>query len=89
MPDKNGSHKGLEEYLESNRSVGNNKSLSYSKQVVPYKLKWRYNDDRRLHKIPKWVSLKNLACILMKYELWPLGYLSVTEIPISHPTSFQ
>lgn len=65
-PIKNGTHKGADECWAGNRTDSSSEPLSYSKQVMSYKPKWRYNPDRRLYKIPERVSVRNSAYILIR-----------------------
>lgn len=65
---KKGTHKGADEYLAWNGADSSSEPLSYSKQVMSYKPKRRYNPDRRLYKIPERVSLRNSAYILIRCE---------------------
>lgn len=64
---KNGIHKKADKYWAWNRT-DSSEPLSYSKQAMSYKLKPRYNPDRRLYKIFEWVSVRNSAYILIRYK---------------------
>lgn len=62
---KNGIRKEADKYWPWNRT-DSSEPLSYSKHAMSYKLKPRYNPDRRLYKIPEWVSVRNSAYILIR-----------------------
>lgn len=53
---------------------------------MSYKLKWRYNPDRRLHKIPGWESLKTSTFIWINVHSWIfcICILFRVQIVISH-----
>lgn len=65
---KHGICKEADSYWAWNRTDSSSEPFSYSKHAMSYKLKPRYNPDRRLYKISEWVSVRNSAYILIRYK---------------------